>query len=183
MTGWKPPSIETERLLLRPLLNSDAEALFSYCSNPAVTQHVGWHHGTIEDSLSFIDYALGSYAKMAPDPWGLVLKENGDQIVGHVGCFWVKEPHSMEIGWILAEKYWGQGLATEASNAAINFVFRERNIIRLQCTLSTENDASRRVAEKLGMRFEGIHRCSEFVRGRFFDTAYYSILRSEWESS
>ncbi|HEY9898766.1 MAG TPA: GNAT family N-acetyltransferase [Pantanalinema sp.] len=178
------PQLQTPRLLLRPLVESDAEAVFAYCSNPNVSRYTLWEpHRTLDDALVYIrDYALPKYEKGIPEPFAIVLKEQGDRVIGTVGAFWASEPNRcLELAYALAEPYWGQGIVAEAAQAVRDFVFAEHPIERLQCRCKVENAPSARVMEKVGMKWEGTLRASIFHRDRFWDMHYYSLLRSEWE--
>ncbi|MNX81254.1 putative ribosomal N-acetyltransferase YdaF [compost metagenome] len=178
------PQLQTPRLLLRPLVEQDAEAVFAYCANPNVSRYTLWEpHRSLDDALSYIRaYAFPKYELGIPEPFGIVSKEEGERVIGTVGAFWVSEAHRcMEIAYALAEPYWGQGLVAEAARAVRDFVFETYPIERLQCRCKAENAPSARVMEKLGMTREGTLRAALYHRERFWDMHYYSLLRSEWE--
>jgi len=184
---WKPPTIETNRLILRALDIEDAVDVFLFCSNPRMTRFTLWNtHETIKDSRMFLsDYQLSRYPNCEPDPIGIVLKDDPTRsVVGSIGCFWAsKKDAIMELGYNLAEPYWGQGIIAEAAAALIDFVFREYPVERIQARVLQGNDASGRVAEKLGMTFEGTLRSFLIVRGQRVDIGYYSLLRPERDLS
>jgi ribosomal-protein-alanine N-acetyltransferase len=182
---WRPPVLETERLLLRPLTPADAPAVFLYCSNPAVTRFTLFEtHQTIDDSRWFVEqYAQSRYATREPDPFGIVRK--GDPVptlIGAIGAHWASQPNgTMELGYALAEPYWGRGLVAEAARAVMRYVFTEYAVERLQARVIVGNDASERVLAKLGFTREGVLRSVVLRRGRYWDLAMYSLLRAEWE--
>ncbi|MBC7465855.1 MAG: GNAT family N-acetyltransferase [Bdellovibrio sp.] len=172
---WRPPYLETERLILRPVKLSDAEAIFEYAKNPAVSEYILWEpHQSVEDSLSYIqDYIFDYYKKGVPEPFGIALKENPEKLIGTVGCFVVsKVSKSMELAYALAENHWGQGLMTEAAVAVMDYCFKEFGLKRIQARCKVENIGSRRVMEKAGMTFEGTLKSAQFHRGRFWDMHY-----------
>ncbi|PIR21053.1 MAG: hypothetical protein COV45_02675 [Deltaproteobacteria bacterium CG11_big_fil_rev_8_21_14_0_20_47_16] len=72
---WTPPIIETERLILRPIILADVPAIFEYASNPKVSRYVPWKvHQTITDSEAFVrDYILKNYEAEIPEPWGVTI--------------------------------------------------------------------------------------------------------------
>jgi ribosomal-protein-alanine N-acetyltransferase len=110
--NWRPPKLETERLILRPVEITDAESIFAYAKNPNVTKYTLWeHHQSIADTRHAIEtYMLPSYAKGNPEPFGITLKERPDQVIGTVGCFWVSRPGKiMELAYAIGEEHWGQG--------------------------------------------------------------------------
>ena len=72
------PELETERLLLRKMRLSDAEAMFSYASDPEVTRHVLWEtHGSMVESENFLRFAGEGYERGDFGGWGVVLKASG----------------------------------------------------------------------------------------------------------
>lgn len=86
-----------------------------------------------------------------------------------------------EIGWTLGDVAMrGQGLATEAAALLVDYLFSNWPINRLQCGMSVNNHASRRVAEKCGFKHEGVQRGIVFVNGEYVDSHLLSLLRSDW---
>lgn len=183
MNHWTPPILETERLVLRPVTEGDADAVFAACSHPAVTRYTLFDtHRTRDDSLSFVrDYTVGSYAEMMPDPFAVTLRRDPEpRMVGAVGCHWASRPHlTMELGYWLAEHLWGKGLAAEAAAAVVRFAFGQYPVERIQARVIAGNNASARVLEKLGFRREGTLRSALFRRGKFEDVTMFALLRGD----
>ena len=183
-TTWKPPILETPRMIMRPLDERDAGDIFLYCSNPRMTSFTLWNtHETIDDSLMFLrEYSFSRYSNKEPDPIGVVLKNDPTRsVVGTVGCFWSsKKDGVMELGYNLAEPYWGRGLIVEAAQALVDYVFREFAVERIQARVLHGNSASARVARKLGLTHEGTLKSMLLLRGARVDVEFYAILRSEW---
>lgn len=181
---WKPRTLETARLILRPLDENDAGDVFLYACNPNLTRHTLFDtHETLEDTLFFLrDYRLSRYANGEPDPLGIVLRNDlTHTVIGAVGCHWISRPDGvMEIGYALAEPYWGRGLIAEAGRAMIDYVFQSFSLERLQARVFDGNTASGRVAGKMGMKHEGTLRSCLMVKGKRRDVEMYSILRSDW---
>ena len=183
--AWTPPTFETERLILRPIVPADAPAVFLYASNPAVTRFTLFEtHQTIEDSRWFThEYVRSRYVNREPDPFGLVLKSDPLRtVIGAMGIHWASQPNLvMEFGYSLAEPYWGRGLVAEAAGPILRYVFEEYAVERLQAQVFVGNDASERVLQKLGFAREGVLRFLIERRARRWDIVMYSLLRSEWE--
>lgn len=174
---WQPPTLETSRLILRPIQLSDAESIYAYAKNPNVCKYTLWEtHQSVQDSLSYIEeYIFDYYSKGVPEPLGIALKENPQKIIGTVGCFWVsKRAKSMELAYAIAEEYWGKGLVAEASQAVMDYCFKELSLKRIQARCKAENKASARVMEKIGMTYEGTLKSAIFHRDRFWDMSYYA---------
>lgn len=182
---WTPPTLETDRLILRPVTEADAPAIFAYASNPAVTRFTLFEtHQSIDDSRWFItEYARSHYAGQEPEPYAIVLKADPQRtMIGSLGAHWVSQANAtMEFGYALAEPYWGQGLMVEAATALMGFVFAEYAVERLQARVVVGNDASERVLQKLGFTKEGVLRRSLLRRAQWWDLAIHSLLRSEWD--
>ena len=180
---WRPPTLATERLILRALSVDDVEAVFAYASNPAVTRFTLWDaHRSREDTLEFVrDYALSRYLEKQPDPFAICLKQEPATVIGTLGCFWcTRLNRTMELGYALGEPHWGKGIVVEACRALLDHAFAGYDVERIQARCMVENSASIRVLQKLGMTFEGCLRSSLFHRERFWDMNLFSMLRREW---
>ena len=182
---WRPPRIKTQRLILRPVNENDIEGIFSYASNPNVAEYTLWQpHQSIGDTREFFEtYVLAKYSEKELEPLAISLKENVDQIIGTVGCFWnSKQSKVMELAYALSEEFWSQGIVTEAAKGIMDYSFQELDVNRIFARFKSENIASGKVMEKLGMTYEGCHRGEIYNDDRFWDMKYYSILRSEWKN-
>jgi ribosomal-protein-alanine N-acetyltransferase len=182
-SSWKPPQLETARLLLRPLNQSDADAIFEYAKDPDVCRYTLWEpHEDVTDSMNFIvEYAHSLYRNNTPEPLGICFKDKPETVIGTVGCFWVsKASKSMELAYAIAKPFWGQGLVAESSRVILNYCFDSFDVCRIQARCKAENSGSSRVMEKLGMEFEGTLKSAIYHRGRFWDMHYYSILKDQW---
>jgi ribosomal-protein-alanine N-acetyltransferase len=182
LPDWRPPTLSTPRLILRPFTEADAEPLFEHARNPNVTRYTLWEaHRGVAETLTFVrDYAILRYREGMAEPYAITLTSDPKPI-GSCGCFWASRPNlSMELGYWLAEPFWGRGLAAEACRALLNHVFWEYAPKRLQARVIAGNSASARVLGKLGFQFEGTLRAGLFRREQFEDLHIYSLLREEW---
>ncbi len=181
MDGWIPPTLETERLVLRAMSLNDAEDMFVYASDPNVARYVTWPaHQSVDDSTGFLRFIEQRYAAGDAYDWGLVLKATG-RLVGTCGYVkWNKNHHVGEIGYALGSDYWGRGLVTEATRKVIDFGFTEMQLNRIEAWCKLENLGSERVMQKVGMQFEGVARQKMFVKGSYHDLKQYAILRQDW---
>ena len=93
------------------------------------------------------------------------------------------ENNSAEVGYVLNSGYWHFGLAPEALFEVMKFGFMILGLHRIEARYIVGNENSRRVMEKLGMRFEGVSRESMFVKGKYVSVGKCAILRSEFEST
>ena len=159
--------METERLILRPWQDSDAEALYKYASDPDVGPRAGWPpHKSVEESLEIIRTIFHN-----DRTWAIELKETGEPI-GCIGYFIYGESNinigenDAEAGYWIAKPYWNQGICTEALRWLIDYCFNEKKFDVLWSDFFVDNPASGRVMEKCGFRDTGeINYCSKLQVG------------------
>jgi len=143
--------LETERLLLREFVPSDADALALVLSDPETMKY---YPAPIDrDGIQrWIERNLRRYAEDGVGLWAMVLKATGEML-GDCGIIrqHVEGEHLYEIGYHLRRDHWGQGLATEAAIACREWGLTNLNVDRLISLIRPENVPSRRVAERNGM--------------------------------
>jgi ribosomal-protein-alanine N-acetyltransferase len=176
-----PPTIETDRLLLRPLTMADEEAVYSYGRDPEVTKYMSFEtHNSIEDSRTFLRLVATQYANHEPSSLGIIFKEK-NLLIGSIGYLnWSNDHKRIEIGYVLLRDYWNKGIISEAVKALVDYLFDKSDLVRIEARCLKENTASARVMEKIGMQCEGILRKQLFAKGEYHDMKIYSILRDEW---
>ncbi len=177
------PRLATARLILRRLKTSDAPDMFEYASDQEVARYVMWDaHKALDDSLIFIMWTLDRYQKDEAGEWGIELKESS-RLIGSMGFVKLDEANSCaSIGYALANRYWGQGIMTEAVERLIEFAFGEMNLNRVEAVHFLPNEASGRVMQKAGMKYEGILRQRMYSKNKYWDVKQYAIIREDWES-
>ncbi|SMQ80961.1 ribosomal-protein-alanine N-acetyltransferase [Bacillus sp. OV166] len=175
------PILETERLILRKVTLDDAEDIFSYGSNEEVSKYVTWNtHQTLSETKEFIGFVMNKYESSQVAPWGIEHKETG-KFIGTIDFVWWQPNQKIaEIGYVISQDYWGNGLTTEVAKEVIRFGFEKMDLVRIQARCFVENIGSARVMEKTGMSFEGILRKGMFVKGKHRDLKMYSILEEEF---
>ena len=145
--------LETERLILRPWREEDADDLYTYASDPDVGLPAGWPpHTSVENSREIIRTVLS-----APDTFAVCLKENGKPI-GSIGFHrndLAEDDDEYELGYWIGKPYWGQGLIPEASREMLRYAFEDLGMNRIWCGYYDGNEKSRRVQEKLGFVYQG----------------------------
>ena len=176
--------LQTERLLLRPWNESDAESLYEYAKDPRVGPVAGWPvHTGVENSREIIRTVLS-----APETYAVCLKGD-DRPVGCVGLSMGERSNLVlpedegEIGYWIGVPFWGQGLIPEAVRELIRRAFAELDLTTLWCGYFDGNEQSRRVQEKCGFRYH--HTCRD-IHWRAMDdirTEHITRLtREEWEA-
>lgn len=159
--------MQTERIILRPWLESDAAALFKYASDPDVGPRAGWPpHKSVEESREVIKNFFSN-----EDTWAIELKETLE-IIGCVGYLpasvsnlRIKDDEA-EVGYWIAKPYWGKGICTEALRLVIDCCFNVKNFTTIWGDYFPENPASGKVMEKCGFKDTGIETvCPNLVVG------------------
>lgn len=162
-------TLDTERLLLRPLAPDDLEWLVSLRGDADVMRYIG-NDGAVprEKTIERLARYLRCWEEHGLGMFGIRFR-GATEAVGWAGLQPLEEPGEIEVGYAFGKGAWGLGLATEAARAVVAWGFRERALERIVAVASPENEASRRVMDKLGMSYEGI-------KTRYgTDCAYYSL--------
>ena len=150
---------ETERLLLRPLEFSDAEAMFAMDKNPAVHKYL-WQKPfqTIEESIKIIEYVREQYKTNKIGRLATIEKESG-AFIGWTGIKFVDNhvengnTNFFDYGYRLNEDFWGKGYATEATKFWLDYGLNQMNIDTIHAYTHSQNVASNTVLKKTGMTF------------------------------
>lgn len=102
-----------------------------------------------------------------------------DKVVGSIGVFRQENIHKQtaELGYYIAEEYWGRGIMTEAVKQICAYVFDRSDIIRIYAEPFAYNDASCRVLEKAGFQYEGTLRSNAVKNGRVVDMKMYALVK------
>ncbi len=175
------PIIENKRFILRKFTKNDINDLYEYASDSEVTKFLSWDtYKNIDIAVDYIENVLLRYSKNEIAPWGIEWKENSKMIGSIDFVQYDKKNFSAEIGYVLNRKYWNKGIMTEALKEIIKFGFDEMNLMRIETRLNAMNIASERVMQKNGLTYEGTLRKKEFLKNKFIDIKFYSILRDEY---
>lgn len=182
MSTYNTPVLRTERLMLRPLAASDAPALYAVFSDPAVVRYWSAESWTdISSADAAIARALEAYRDETELRFAIELAGTCE-LIGTVALHhFFNQNKRCEIGYALGSRHWGQGYASEALHAALDHGFREVGLNRVEADIDPRNEASARLLEKLGFRREGFMPQRWLVHGEYADTAFYGLLRRDWE--
>jgi len=145
-------TLETERCILRPWEEADAEECYKYAKDPHVGPIAGWPiHTSVENSRQVIRDVL-----MVPETYAIVLRKTGLPI-GSIGLHHndlASKDDEAELGYWLGVPYWGQGLVLEAARELLQHAFEDLNLTRVWCCYCDGNEKSKRVQEKLGFKYQ-----------------------------
>jgi RimJ/RimL family protein N-acetyltransferase len=129
-----------------------------------------------------LEQALASYRDGSNLVFAVELRETGE-FIGNVNLHrFFEQNRRCEVGYAIASAHQGRGYATEALAAVIEYGFRELDINRFEADVNPANEASARVLERLGFRREGLMRERWIIRGVKQDSAFYGLLKSDWDA-
>ncbi len=181
--------LNTERMLLRPLTEYDADNLFALDSDPDVMRFLT---GGVPHSREFIveralPHYLGFYDRFDGLGFWAAIERASSDFMGWFHFRPSKEnSEEMELGYRLKKAYWDSGFATEGSKALINRGFRELAVTKVVATAVALNTRSRRVMEKVGLQFEKefAYPGDPFPGWRADDCleVKYGLTKERWES-
>ena len=174
----------TERLVLREFQLTDLPMVHQYASDEDLVKFMPWGPNTDKQTREFFtrNFKLQSENPRKIFDFAVLDKNTGD-FLGSGGVI-LRAPHSefANIGYILKRSAHGKGYATELSKALLKFGFENLKLHRIAATCDSENTASYRVMEKIGMSREGLMREDLRMKGRVRSTLVYSVLASEYFS-
>ncbi len=150
--------IETERLILRELRQSDAEAMFLLDSNPNVHRYLGNDPVTsIEQCFGYIENIRNQYIQNGIGRFAIELKDSGE-VIGWSGLKFITEPEHKhvnfyDIGYRLQENYWRKGYATESARAWLDYGFNTMRIPEVYASAHVDNAGSNAILQKIGLKY------------------------------
>jgi ribosomal-protein-alanine N-acetyltransferase len=150
------PTLETDRLHLRPVAADDFARFTALYGDPEVMRFIGRRGAlTPAEVRERLDFMIDHWRRHGFGMWSLFHKPDG-AFVGRCGMRYMDDTTEVELGYTLARRYWGQGFATEASRAAVSYAFGVLKVDRLVAIADPANAASVNVMKKLGMTFERV---------------------------
>jgi ribosomal-protein-alanine N-acetyltransferase len=182
-TPLPQPSLETERLLLRPFTLADAPAVQELASAIEIASTTLRIKHPYEEGMAeaWIRTHAPAYEAGAEIAFAITERSEG-LLVGAMGL--VPDPAHVraELGYWIGKPFWGHGYATEAGRALLGFGFDRLGLNCIHAAHFTRNPASGRVLQKMGMRPEGLLRQRILKWGVFEDIEVYSMLAAEWRA-
>ncbi len=170
-------SIATDRLLLRPFREADAERVAELCSNDRLYRSLLSlpRPYTVECARTWMaaheeNFSAGRSCEFA------VTDGAAGCLYGCIGLFCHSRDRNAEMGYWIGEDYWGNGYATEAARAVVEFAFQCKDLHRVYARHFASNPASGRIMQKCGMVYEGTMKEHVFKDGRYEDLVCYGLL-------
>jgi ribosomal-protein-alanine N-acetyltransferase len=174
------PQLTTERLLLRKLESTDAEALFMLRSNEDVLRYLGKEpQKTVKEAEEMIGLFNKSIDENENLMWGIAFRNEPSALIGTI-CLWNFKPENYraEIGYILHPVHWRKGIMKEAIHLVMDYGFSILDLHSMEALLSPDNAGSVAVLESCGFVKEGHLKENFYFRGAFSDTLIYSKIKS-----
>ncbi len=182
-TGWSSfPTLETDRLNLREVRDSDADDVFVFRSDPIVQRYNAKPLTDISEAVDLIHELDELYQRTDGIIWGITLK-GADSVIGLVGFHQWSYHNRAVLGYDLAHAVWGKGFGSESARQVIRIGFDVMGLNRIEAPTVADNLESRKMLEGLGFTCEGIRR--EYTLqddGEYHGSAMYSLLRREFQT-
>lgn len=172
-----------ERLVLRPVVLTDAQAIFEYSSRPSVGPNAGWKpHESINETLDIMNLMFLEQETV----WAIVIKKTGE-LIGTIGLIddpKRENPLAKMVGYAISDLHWGRGYMTEAVRGAIEHGFERCDLAIITAYCYPENVRSRRVIEKCGFVYEGTLRLAErLFTGEIRDNMCFSLTAAQYKET
>ncbi len=166
--------IETKRLIMREYSHNDVSKLYEILSSP-ITMSFWPAPFTLEQTENWVRNNIKRYTELGFGRWSVLLKETGE-VAGDCGIMLseIDGKQENDLGYIIHYPYWHNGFAVEAAEACKDYAFKDLGLKRLCANMPFDHEASRRVAERIGMEKE-----KEFFnsRNRNILTYLYSVSK------
>ncbi len=175
------PEIKTSRLLLGPIQKTDAAAILLLRSDEKVMQFIDKERTTtITGAVALIKRIAGDAVNNEGITWRISLEDDPGKLIGAIG-FWriIKQHHRAEIGYMLHPDFWNKGIMNEALQAVISFGFDTMQLHSIEAHINPSNAASSGLLEKNGFVREAYFKEDFYFRGKFLDSAIYSLLNKK----
>lgn len=171
--------LETERLILRPFKESDAEDMYNnWAGNDKVTKYLTWPtHESSDVTRQLVKFWESNNVDLKNYQWCIEWKEN-HQAIGSIGFVHMDENiEAGEIGYCIGEDYWNKGVASEAFKKMLSFLFEEAGFNRVFAEHDIKNPNSGKVMMKCGLRYEGTLAEAGKNNMGICDKALYALTR------
>ena len=168
-------TIETARLHMRPFTFNDLDQFALIGSDPEVMRYIGDGRPQYrEQTEATLNAIIEHHHRHGFGLWGAIEKASGS-LAGFCGLQFLDKTSEVEVGYRLAKRFWGKGLASEGAAASLRYGFEELGLDRIVAVVQPQNIASSRVLEKIGL---------SYVKVAYYyntDVKYYAITREEYD--
>lgn len=177
----KIPTLETERLILRPFRLEDASEVQGLAGDRAIADTTLNIPHPYKDGMAeeWISQQRPNFEDSRGVTFAITRKADGS-LLGAIGLMGMALGHQAELGYWIGRPYWNHGFCTEAGSAVLRYAFSELGLLRVHAEHFSRNSASERVMRKLGMQLEGVRRQHVKKWDKYEDSVVCGILKSEW---
>lgn len=178
------PTLETDRLRLRPITRADHDDWLAIWHSPGVLDYLIDFDGAPRDEVAreIIDWAERIFREKSGIRWAITLQPD-DRMIGSCGFhLYDRRDSRVEIGYELRSDYWRRGIMSEAAQAVVQFCFERLGAHRLEADVVEGNVASAALLKKAGFTLEGVWRDRVFKRGAFHSLWQFGLLAPEFRA-
>ena len=174
------PTLETERLVLRPFVLSDATGVQRLAGSRSIADTTlnipyPYNDGVAE---AWILTHQGIFDDGKGVTFAITRRQDGS-LIGAISLMGISKGHQAELGYWIGESFWNQGFCTEAGQAVVEYAFTVHDLVRVHSCHIKRNPASGRVMQKIGMKHEGCRRCHVKKWDALEDLELYGILKED----
>jgi ribosomal-protein-alanine N-acetyltransferase len=170
-------NLNTERLLLRPIVYNDIENIYKGLSHPEIIKYYGVSYKTLKETeQQMLFYA--DLIKNGTGIWFAICSLDNNTFYGAGGLNSLSSEHKKaEIGFWLLTEFWGQGMMTESMPKICNYGFNQLGLHRIEGLVETDNLNCKKAMNKLNFRYEGTMNDCEIKNGKFISLDIYAKLK------
>lgn len=175
--------VHTSRLKLREFVAGDFESVYAYSKDPRVTRYLFFGPRDTHSTAEYLEDLLASQQEVPRTRFELAVEEiDSARVIGACDLSLI-ERNVVDLGYMLGLEHWGKGYATEIAIRLTDAAFYELRADRVISTVDVNNQASIRVLEKIGMRWEAVFRKHRRAKNRWWDCHLYVLPREVWEAT
>ncbi|GAB2867904.1 GNAT family N-acetyltransferase [Pseudoduganella ginsengisoli] len=184
MPAFQPVVLTTQRLQLRFINDGDVDSVHRLFTDPEALRYWSFAPWTDRSQAEeTVRDTQAAYEDGSILTFAITLAGSGDMIGKCRLSKFSEQNRRSEIGYILDRAHWGKGYAKEALAALIGHAFGPLDLLRIEADVDPRNDASCKLLERLHFMHEGHLRQRWIVAGEVCDTAFYGLLRQDWEAA
>jgi ribosomal-protein-alanine N-acetyltransferase len=176
------PSINTKRLYLRKIEQSDINEIFLLRSDPVVMKYIDRPPAkSLDDAYIFLKSIADLEIKREAVTWAITIKDD-PKLIGTI-CYWniKKEHYRAEAGYVLLPQFHGKGIMQEALTAVLDYGFNVMKLHSVEANVNPNNEASIKILERNKFLREAYFKENYYYDGKFLDSAIYSLLVQEYK--
>ncbi|MES2317369.1 MAG: GNAT family N-acetyltransferase [Pseudomonadota bacterium] len=183
MPQLQQTTLTTDRLVLRWLTADDAADQFALFSDPEVMRYWSCAPWTgIAQARAAIEEVLADYRNGTSLRFAITLRDSG-AFIGNIRLYdFFDQNRRCGIGYAIGQPHWGKGYLGEAMTAVLDHAFASLDLNRIEADIDPRNEASARLLERMRFVKEGYMRERWIVNGEICDTAFYGLLKSDWQA-